>query len=75
MSAPLCLRRAVVTLSLLMTVAACGPSIVTCPGSDKVRCLTTPVCTYDKDRGCQVCRCAPPAYVRPEQIEPVSPSQ
>jgi hypothetical protein len=33
-------------------------------------CLTPRVCTFDSAGGCQVCRCGPPAYVPPSNIDP-----
>ncbi|HET9596643.1 MAG TPA: hypothetical protein VFP65_13730 [Anaeromyxobacteraceae bacterium] len=37
-----------------------------CPEYRDLRCATAPECAMDAARGCQVCRCAPPAYVPPE---------
>lgn len=62
--------------SLLLVVSlGCGASsrpgaIPTCPNAPGFRCTTTPVCTYnDRDR-CNMCRCAPPPYVPPQQLSP-----
>ena len=32
-----------------------------CPETQGVRCMTTPQCAEDPERGCMVCRCAAPA--------------
>lgn len=31
----------------------------TCPGSPPLNCLTTPECSFDLERQCNVCRCSP----------------
>ena len=40
-----------------------------CPESASLSCLTTPQCSYDRDRHCKVCQCAKPIY------DPVPPDQ
>ena len=32
-------------------------------------CLTPRVCTFDSAGGCQICRCGPPAYVPPTNLD------
>lgn len=31
-----------------------------CPESRGLWCMTTPECSYDKERGCEVCQCSKP---------------
>lgn len=54
-----------------MFVAACAHTTTTrCAESVQMRCLTPLECSYDASRGCEVCACAPPPYVRPEETHP-----
>jgi len=56
--------------------AACAhlPADV-CPEYRDLRCLTEPQCSMDRQRGCRVCACSPPAYVPPEQEKPAPAGQ
>ncbi len=48
----------------LVAVAGCAENVANrCPGTTPPRCLSDMVCEEDKDRGCQVCRCATPYEV------------
>lgn len=40
-----------------------------CPESSTLSCLSTPECSFDKNRGCKVCQCAKPLFnaVPPDQ--------
>ena len=54
-----------------MLLPACAHTTTTrCAESVRTRCLTPLECSYDEARGCEVCACAPPPYVRPEQTRP-----
>ncbi len=48
-----------------------------CPESVGLRCLTAPVCTFDRARGCMLCRCGEPEQLpsrRPEDgTRPLAP--
>lgn len=68
-------RDLLVLLSFTSIALACGGpskprSPELCPGSKGLPCLTTPICTYDDARQCDVCRCSTPEYVRPQQLDP-----
>lgn len=58
--------------SLFLAIAGChsAKSAQTCPDGARTRCITAPVCAYDAQRGCEVCRCADPGYVPPQQTPP-----
>jgi len=36
-----------------------NPAESTCPGSPPLNCLTTPECSFDLNRQCNLCRCSP----------------
>lgn len=58
----------------VVLVSACTPrepskdAIPQCPESQK--CLTKPYCDYDPHGKCELCRCSPPPYSRPEATPP-----
>ena len=60
---------------LLPVVALLGCASVSkregglCPESASLSCLSTPECSFDKDRGCKVCQCSKPVFnaVPPDQ--------
>ena len=61
--------------SLALLLAGCAETIANrCPDSPAPRCLSGTVCENDPARGCQVCRCATPAYV-PVAQPPQGPPQ
>jgi hypothetical protein len=38
-------------------------STTVCPEYRSLACTSAPECSMDRDRGCQVCQCAPPGVV------------
>lgn len=51
-----------ITLLVLTTISSCTTTKVAgaCPGSKNLRCLTGQTCSFDENRGCQVCHCDTP---------------
>jgi hypothetical protein len=71
----------------LLVLAAALPACATvagreavCPEYRDLRCASTPVCTLDQARGCDVCRCeewrqlGPPGYPPPGPGTPDRPA-
>ena len=61
----------------LLVVASCGASTSSqrqCPDAPE-HCLAGLDCAYDRTRGCEVCRCASPAYTPIEHDPPAGPPE
>lgn len=68
------MRALCLSLSML-AIAGCGASPPTereCPDRP-AHCLTGLDCDYDRTLGCEVCRCADPAYTPIERDQPAGP--
>lgn len=67
------MRTALLFIALILVVAcakgAKSPKQPVEPCPDSQKCLTTPECTFDEARLCEMCRCSAPPYVRPEQMD------
>ncbi len=63
---------ALVTAALALACTKTKPPA--CGDASALPCVTERVCEYDKSRGCTVCRCAAPPYVRPATTGPQGPA-
>jgi hypothetical protein len=67
----------VLSVALALTLAcakgAKSPKQPVDPCPDSQKCLTSPECTFDEARQCEMCRCSAPPFVRPEQQDVRSP--
>jgi hypothetical protein len=48
-------------VAAVLAVAGCAhfkDSNTVCPEYRDLRCLTAPACSYDRERGCEVCHCS-----------------
>ena len=58
---------ALLFLSALAAGCATANMADTCPESRKVRCMTRPICSFDRGRGCHLCRCEGPMQAEDPQ--------
>jgi len=62
----------------LVALTACGPKHKNqCPGNATGHCVNGEVCSFDHERGCQVCQCRPfdqtPSGTDPDDPNPPVP--
>ena len=49
-----------ILLGLAIVALGCGPKAKNqCPGNATGQCVNGEVCSFDSQRGCQVCQCRP----------------
>jgi hypothetical protein len=70
------MHRRLALAALLAALGACRHafppgSTTVCPEYRELRCLSAPECSFDRARGCEVCRCSG-QDVRPDQAAPPS---